>query len=68
MCFIKKSSAPTIKADPVIVQEPVQRQKADANLTKPITSNSRGIKDNIKTSAYGLEDTPDTQKKTLLGE
>ena len=63
MCFAK--STPSIpKEDPVIQHE------ANASITKNSANNrlSSGFKQNIKTSAFGLEDVPNQNKKTLLGE
>ena len=63
MCFAK--STPSIpKEDPVIQHE------ANASITKNSANNrlSSGFKQNIKTSALGLEDVPNQTKKTLLGE
>ncbi|MBR5303659.1 MAG: hypothetical protein IKU37_02400 [Candidatus Gastranaerophilales bacterium] len=66
MCFAK--SAPVV---PVVKpQDPVIRHEADASLTKNSQNNelASGFKQNIKTSALGLEDEANTAKKTLLGE
>ena len=63
MCFAK--STPSIpKEDPVIQHE------ANASISKNSANNrlSSGFKQNIKTSAFGLEDVPNQTKKTLLGE
>ena len=67
MCFTK--SSPTIVA-PVEPQDPVIRQEASAALTKTSKNdnNFQGYRENIKTSAIGLEDNANTKKKTLLGE
>ena len=65
MCFTK--SAPVVTVEP---KDPVIRHEADASLTKNSKNNyaSDGFKQNIKTSPLGLEDSANTQKKTLLGE
>ena len=66
MCFAK--SAP---AAPVIEpQDPVVRHEANASITKNSQNNDMkgGFKQNIKTTALGLEDNANTEKKTLLGE
>ena len=66
MCFAK--SSPTIPvAEP---QDPVVRHEADASITKNSQNNNLkgSFRQNIKTSALGLEDTANTYKKTLLGE
>ena len=65
MCFTKTFSAP-----PVEKKDPVIRHEADASLTKNSKSNltSQGFKQNIKTSAFGLDETANVAKKTLLGE
>ena len=64
MCFVK-SSAPVVEQ-----QEPVVRKEADASLTKNSNKKlaSSGFAQNIKTSAFGLEDEAKVSKKTLLGE
>lgn len=69
MCFAK-SSPTVVKADPVIAQEPVVRKEADASLTKNVKDekNKGAFLQNIKTSAYGLSEVANVQKKTLLGE
>lgn len=66
MCFSK--SAP--QAPVVEPQDPVVRHEADADLTKNSkSSNSKAVfKQNIKTSAFGLDESANTDKKTLLGE
>lgn len=67
MCFVK-SSAPAAVAEP---QEAVERKEADASATKTsqIEKNSNaGFKQNLKTSATGLEENAKTDKKTFLGE
>lgn len=65
MCFAK--SEPTVVP---AVQDSVIRHEADASLTKNSNlDNKQGIfKQNIKTTAFGLEDSANTEKKTLLGE
>ncbi len=65
MCFTKSSRIVQVKP-----QDPIIRQEADASLTKNSKSslNSSSYKENIKTSAFGLEEQAKTQKKTLLGE
>ncbi len=65
MCFAK--STPKIDSTP---QESVVRHEADASLTKNSSNSEKqgGFKENIKTSALGLEDNANTEKKTLLGE
>ncbi len=66
MCFIK-SSSPSVPA--VAEPEPVVRHQADASATKTSkTQSASGYEQNIKTSAVGLTDTANTEKKTLLGE
>ena len=63
MCFTK--SSPTIVAP----QDPVVQHEANASLTKNSKSSlTNGFKENIKTSAFGLDEQAKTQKKTLLGE
>lgn len=63
MCFIKSSS-------PAVVQsEPVVRKQADADATKSTQDKKfRGYEQNVKTSAIGLTDDANVEKKTLLGE
>lgn len=65
MCFTK--SSPSVEVKP---QDPVVRHEANADLTKNSKTNlnSSAFKENIKTSAFGLEEQAKTQKKTLLGE
>ena len=66
MCFIK-SSSPTVPA--TVEPEPVVRHQADASATKASkTQNAGGYEQNLRTSAVGLTDTANTDKKTLLGE
>ena len=64
MCFIK-SGSPSLP-----VQEEVIRHEANASLTKNSSNNQevKGYKQNIKTSALGLDEQAKTAKKTLLGE
>ena len=66
MCFSK--SEPSVAV--VEPKEPVVRHEADASLTKNSqNSNSKsGFSQNIKTTAFGLEENAKTDKKTLLGE
>ena len=66
MCFAK--SAPTVSA--VEPQEAVVRHEADASVTKNSANNNlkSGFEQNIKTTAFGLENDANTYKKTLLGE
>lgn len=64
MCFTK--SAKTVA--PVVVQEPVVRHEADASATKKSKESDVGFRQNILTSAYGIEQQAKTTKKTLLGE
>lgn len=65
MCFIR-TSTPKIQT---VKQEPVQRHYADSTTTKNARETTKGIvNENIKTSAYGLEEIAPTKKKTLLGE
>ena len=63
MCFAKTS--PSIPKE-----EPVIQHEADASKTKNSDFNriSSGFKQNIKTSAFGLDDLSNTSKKTLLGD
>ena len=83
MCFIKTSkpktttsSSSTSQAQEIkqVVEEKPQdsvlRQEANADLTKNSKTDNlvSGYNQNIKTSALDLETTPDTLKKTLLGE
>ena len=65
MCFTK--SSPSVQIEP---KDPVVQHEANASLTKNSKSslNNSGFKENIKTSAFGLEEQAKTQKKTLLGE
>ena len=65
MCFTK--SAPSIQMQP---KDTVVRHEANAELTKNSKTSSafQGFRENIKTSAFGLEEQARTQKKTLLGE
>lgn len=65
MCFAK--SAPAVVVEP---QDPVIRHEADAALTKNSqnTNSAAGFKQNIKTSAIGIDDEAKTARKTLLGE
>ena len=64
MCFAK--SAPAVQVEP---QDPVVRHEANASLTKNSQNNKQsGFRENIKTSAFGLYENPDAEKKTLLGE
>ncbi len=67
MCFIKSSSPSVPEA---VSQDIVQRKEADASLTKNSNSNREAstFKQNLKTSAFGVEDETNTNKKTLLGE
>lgn len=69
MCFAK-SSPTVVKTDPVVVQDPVVRKEANASLTKNTKDerNKGAFLQNIKTSNYGLNETANVQKKTLLGE
>ena len=63
MCFAK--TTPSIPEQPPVIQH-----EANASLTKNSDNNklSSGYKQNIKTSAFGLEENAKTTKKTLLGE
>ena len=65
MCFTK--SAPSIQ---VQSKDSVVRHEANADLTKNSKTSSvyQGFRENVKTSAFGLEEQARTQKKTLLGE
>lgn len=65
MCFTK--SSPSVQVKP---QDPVVRHEANADLTKnsKISSSSSAFRENIKTTAFGLDEQARTQKKTLLGE
>lgn len=65
MCFVKSSSLPK-----TVVEEPVVQTQADASLTKNSQNNQEksGYKQNIRTSALGLENEANVVKKTLLGE
>ena len=65
MCFTK--SSPSVEVEP---QDPVIRHEANADLTKNSKTSSayQGFRENIKTSAFGIEEQANTQKKTLLGE
>ena len=67
MCFVK---TPSIDAASQAPSEPVERHKADAEVTKNSKNENtqRGYLQNIKTSPVGLEDYTGTEKKTLLGE
>lgn len=64
MCFVKSS---VDKVEVVQQQDPIIRKKADASITKNTNTdrNKSAFLENIKTSAFGLED---ETKKTLLGE
>ena len=66
MCFTK--SSPSVA--PIEPQDPVIRKEANASLTKNSNKDNaaQGFRQNIKTSAIGLEENANTQKKTLLGE
>ena len=58
MCFTK--SAPVVMTQP---QDPVVRHEADASLTKNSKSQlSHGFSENVKTSAFGLDEQAKTQK------
>ena len=65
MCFIKNST-PAVQP----IEETVQRHQADADVTKNSQNNTAkgGFNQNLKTTPFGLEDTTQTNKKTLLGE
>ena len=67
MCFAKSSAVPIVAQ---VEPAKVERHQADASLTKNSMSNNepKGYLQNIKTTPIGLEDTAQTQKKTLLGE
>ena len=67
MCFAK--STPKIIA-PVEKQQPIVRHEADASVTKnSLDERHKGaFLQNVKTSAFGLEDNASIKKKTLLGE
>ena len=67
MCFVKSS---TVSVAPQVAQDPVERHKADASLTKHSNTdnNPKGYLQNVKTAPVGLTDTPQTEKKTLLGD
>ena len=68
MCFIKTSSK-EVAIQPAEEKETVARREADASITKSsVDSNKQGFKQNLKTSAIGLGETAETEKKTLLGE
>lgn len=66
MCFAK--SSPSV--EPVEIQEPVVRHEANADTTKNSKekTNKAAFAQNVKTSAFGLNDSVNTNKKTLLGE
>lgn len=68
MCFAK--SAPAQTTAPAEPQDPVIQHEADASLTKNTKNinNQGAFKQNIKTSALGLDEQANTAKKTLLGE
>lgn len=66
MCFAKSApAAPVIKP-----QDPVVRHEANASITKNSQNSESkgGFKQNIKTTALGLDENANTDKKTLLGE
>ncbi len=66
MCFVK-AKAPAVET--VVQQETVQRKEADASATKAVKPMSAsGYQQNVKTSAFGLKEPAQTDKKTLLGE
>ena len=62
MCFAKTPSIEPAK--------PVVQHEANASLTKNSANNklSSGFQENIKTTAFGLEEASDPRKKTLVGE
>ncbi len=64
MCFTKSSNIVVAPQDPVV------RHEANASMTKNSKNNviESGFKENIKTSALGLQDETMKDKKTLLGE
>ena len=64
MCFTKSASS----APPIVEPEPVIRHEADADVTKKSKGNDGGFRQNILTSAYGIDQQAKTTKKTLLGE
>ncbi len=68
MCFMKKAASmmPMLQAEPA----KVERHQADATLTKNLEKDSepKGYLQNVKTSPIGLEDSANSEKKTLLGE
>ena len=63
MCFAKSAPA-------VVKSEPVVRHEANASITKnnSINAKASGYSQNIRTSAFGIDELPNTNKKTLLGE
>ena len=66
MCFTKSANVVPM---PVVKNDPVIRQEADALVTKNSNSNiSQGFKENLKTSVFGLDEEAKISKKTLLGE
>lgn len=69
MCFVKSPKTPDVSN--VVQQDPVERKEADAASTKTSqieAAKNSGFRQNIKTSAYGLEENAPVEKKTLLGE
>ena len=65
MCFVKSSPVEVPQ-----VSEPVEIKQADADKTKNSqnTPQKSAFEQNVRTSAFGLEDNLKTNKKTLLGE
>ena len=67
MCFIKTSTK-EIPTQAIEEKETVARREADASITKNSSEKRQGYKQNLKTSAIGLGEDAETEKKTLLGE
>lgn len=64
MCFVKTSKITISKP-----KDPVIQHEANADLTKNSKNNqTQGVNENFKSTPYSLEDTTNTDKKTLLGE
>ena len=66
MCFAKSTPVAPVAQQ----QDPVVRHEANASITKNSQNHDlkSSFKQNIKTTALGLEDIVNTDKKTLLGE
>lgn len=63
MCFTKSEKVPSVE-----IKEPILRHEANASVTKNSSQQKDGYRQNVLTSAFGLENEAKTSKKTLLGE